>query len=370
MKIGCLKEIKKYEYRVGLTPDNVNSYVAAGHDMYIESGAGEGSGYSDEQYSKAGATIISDAKEVWDIAEMIVKVKEPLAEEFSLMREGQILFTYLHLAADRALTDCMLEKNITGFAYETLVLPNRSIPLLTPMSRIAGRLSLQEGAKYLEKPFGGSGILLSGVPGTPKAKVVVIGAGVVGENACRIAMGMGADVSCVDINLERLEQLDTLYGSGLQTIFSTPGNIEAALSEADLVIGSVLIPGKAAPKLIKREYLSKMKPGSVIVDVAIDQGGCAESSHVTYHDDPVFIEEGIVHYCVGNMPGAVPRTSTVALTNATLRYGLMIANFGVADACKRDPNMYTGVNTYAGKLTCKNVADSYGLEFIDPATLL
>ena len=370
MKIGCVKEIKKYEYRVGMTPDNVKSYTAAGHSVFVEQGAGAGSGYTDEEYTAAGACLLPTAKEVWDAAEMIIKVKEPLEPEYELMREGQILFTYLHLAADRSLTDAMLKKKVQGFAYETLRERNGSLPLLVPMSRIAGRLSIQEGAKYLEKPFGGSGVLLAGVPGTPKAKVVVIGAGVVGENACRIAMGMGADVSCIDVNLDRLAQLDTQYGSALQTIYSTDANIEAALKEADLVIGSVLIPGKAAPKLIKRKYLSQMRPGSVIVDVAIDQGGCAETSHMTYHDDPTYVVDGIVHYCVGNMPGAVPRTATIALTNATLRYGLMIANNGMKKACELNEVMYSGINTYDGKLTCKAVADSFDMDYTDVKTLL
>lgn len=362
MKIGCVKEIKNNEFRVGITPDNVKSYTNAGHVVYIEKGAGEGSCFTDEEYKEAGAVLIDTAKEVWDTCEMMIKVKEPLEEEYKYFHKDLILYTYLHLAADRSLTDAMLKAGVKGVAYETLIERNRSIPLLAPMSQIAGRLSVQEGAKYLEKPFGGKGMLLSGVPGTPKAKVVILGAGNVGTNACKIAVGMGADVTIFDISLERLAYLDDIFGARIQTMYSTDAAIEKAVKDADLVIGCVLIPGKAAPKVMKKAYLKEMQPGSVIVDVAVDQGGCCETTKVTYHDNPTFVVDGVVHYCVGNMPGAVPRTSTIALTNATLKYGLQIAGKGLEQACKENDVIYSGINTYDGKLTCKNVADSFNVE--------
>lgn len=362
MKIGCVKEIKNNEFRVGITPDNVKSYTNAGHVVYIEKGAGEGSCFTDEEYKEAGAVLIDTAKEVWDTCEMMIKVKEPLEEEYKYFHKDLILYTYLHLAADRPLTDAMLKAGVKGVAYETLIERNRSIPLLAPMSQIAGRLSVQEGAKYLEKPFGGKGMLLSGVPGTPKAKVVILGAGNVGTNACKIAVGMGADVTIFDISLERLAYLDDIFGARIQTMYSTDTAIEKAVKDADLVIGCVLIPGKAAPKVMKKAYLKEMQPGSVIVDVAVDQGGCCETTKVTYHDNPTFVVDGVVHYCVGNMPGAVPRTSTIALTNATLKYGLQIAGKGLEQACKENDVIYSGINTYDGKLTCKNVADSFNVE--------
>lgn len=361
MKIGCVKEIKNNEFRVGMTPENVKSYVNAGHEVFIERGAGAGSGFTDEEYAANGAVLLDTAKKVWDLSEMMIKVKEPLKEEYPLFHKDLILYTYLHLAADRPLTDALLAAGVKGVAYETLVERNRTLPLLAPMSQIAGRLSVQEGAKYLEKPFGGSGVLLSGVPGTPKAKVLILGGGNVGTNACKVAVGMGADVTITDISLDRLAYLDDIFGSRIQTLYSTDAAIEKAAAEADLVIGCVLIPGKAAPKIMKRSYLKHMKPGSVIVDVAVDQGGCCETTRVTYHDDPVFVVDGIVHYCVGNMPGAVPRTSTIALTNATLKYGLEIAGKGLEAACRSNDVIYSGINTYDGKLTCKNVADSFGV---------
>lgn len=370
MKVGCVKEIKNNENRVGLTPDNVKAYVNAGHKVMIQKGAGLGSGFTDSQYENAGAEILSTAKKVWDSADMIVKVKEPLEPEYKLMRKDQILFTYLHLAADQPQTDALLKQGVKGVAYETLVERDGSLPLLIPMSQIAGRLSIQEGAKYLEKVFGGFGVLLAGVPGTPKAKVVILGAGTVGTNACKIAVGMGADVTMIDINLKRLEYLDDIFGSRIQTLVSTDANIENSVREADLVIGSVLIPGKSAPKLFKKAYLKEMKPGAVFVDVAVDQGGCGETTHATTHDDPIYVVDGVVHYCVGNMPGAVPRTSTIALTNATLRYGLQIANMGLEKACQANPVLYSAINTYDGKLTCKAVADSFkGYEYTDITTL-
>ncbi len=370
MKVGCVKEIKNNEFRVGLTPDNVKSYVNAGHEVYIEKDAGVGSSFATSEYEAAGAKICDTAKEVWATVDMMVKVKEPLPEEYPLFKENLILYTYLHIAADRPQMDALLQYKVKGVAYETLLERNHTLPLLAPMSQIAGRLSIQEGAKYLEKPFGGSGMLLSGVPGTPKAKVVILGAGMVGTNACKIAVGMGADVSIVDINLERLAYLDDVFGARIQTLYSTDAVIEKELASADLVVGSILIPGKAAPKVGKAAYLKNMKPGSVIVDVAVDQGGCFETTHVTYHDNPTYVVDGVVHYCVGNMPGAVPRTSTIALTNATLKYGLQIANKGLEGACKENDVMYSAINTYAGKLTCKNVADSFNMEYTDPKTLM
>ena len=370
MKIGCVKEIKNNEFRVGLTPDNVKSYVAAGHHVYVEMGAGLGSGFTDEEYVTAGASLLEDPKEIWQLVDMMVKVKEPLPCEYPLFRDGLILYTYLHLAADQQQMDALLAGKVKAVAYETLQETDGSLPLLAPMSQIAGRLSIQEGAKYLEKRFGGEGILLAGVPGTPKANVVILGGGTVGTNACRIAVGMGANVTIFDVNLKRLEELDNLFGSRIQTLVSTDSSIEKAVKEADLVIGSVLIPGASTPKLFKKKYLPEMKNGAVFVDVAIDQGGCGESSKVTTHDDPVFIEEGVVHYCVGNMPGAVPRTSTIALTNATLSYGLKIAKDGLEAACKDSRAILLGVNCYDGRMTNKNVADALAYDYVDLMTLI
>ena len=370
MKIGCVKEIKNNEFRVGLTPDNVRAYVAAGHQVFMEKGAGSGSNYTDQEYVEAGASILEEAKEVWDTAEMMVKVKEPLKCEYPLFHEGLILYTYLHLAPDKPQTDALLAAKVKAVAYETIQERDHSLPCLIPMSQIAGRLSIQEGAKYLEKKFGGEGILLSGVPGTPKANVVILGGGTVGTNACKIAVGMGANVTIVDINLKRLEELDDLFGARIQTLVSTDSNIERAVCEADLVIGSVLIPGAATPKLFKKRYLSEMKHGAVFVDVAIDQGGCGETSHMTTHDDPVYIVDGVVHYCVGNMPGAVPRTSTIALTNSTLRYGLRIAESGLEEAVRHSAAIERGVNCYAGRITNRNVAAAFGYECFDLHTLI
>ena len=365
MKIGCVREIKNNEFRVGLTPDNVRAYIAAGHHVYIEKGAGVGSGFPDHEYVDAGASLLDEAAEIWALVDMMVKVKEPLPCEYPLFQDGLILYTYLHLAADRQQMDALLAGKVNAVAYETLQEKDRSLPLLAPMSQIAGRLSIQEGAKYLEKKFGGEGILLAGVPGTPKANVVILGGGTVGMNACKIAVGMGANVTILDISLRRLEELDNMFGAHIQTLVSNDSNVERVLKDADLVIGSVLIPGGSTPKLFKRKYLPEMKNGAVFVDVAIDQGGCGEASHVTTHDDPVFIEEGVVHYCVGNMPGAVPRTSTIALTNATIRYGLEIAAAGLEEACRRSEVIRSGVNTYRGSLTNRNVAEAHGCEYTD-----
>lgn len=365
MKIGCVKEIKNNEFRVGMTPDNVRAYVLAGHEVYIEKGAGIGSGFTDAEYVDAGASMVDSAQDIWSSVDMMIKVKEPLEEEYAYFREGLILYTYLHLAADEKQMDALLNGKVKAVAYETLQETDRSLPLLAPMSQIAGRLSVQEGAKYLEKRFGGEGILLAGVPGTPKANVVILGGGTVGMNACKIAVGMGANVTILDINLKRLEELDNLFGAHIQTLVSNEGNVERVLKDADLVIGSVLIPGASTPKLFRKKHLSVMKEGAVFVDVAIDQGGCGETSRVTTHDDPVYIEDGVVHYCVGNMPGAVPRTSTIALTNATLRYGLEIAANGLEEACRKSDVICSGVNCYLGKITNENVAMAHCRESVD-----
>ncbi|MDL2214007.1 alanine dehydrogenase [Clostridia bacterium OttesenSCG-928-O13] len=370
MKVGCVKEIKKYEYRVGMTPENAQEYVLSGHTVYIEKGAGEGSSFTDGQYEAAGATILPDAKSVWAQSDMIVKVKEPLAEEYPMIREDQILFTYLHLAADRPQTDALMNAKCRAIAYETIRDRKGGLPLLKPMSEVAGRLSTQEGAKYLEKPMGGRGVLLGGVPGTPRANVVILGGGVVGTNACKMAIGLGASVTILDTNLERLEYLDDIFGNKVTTMYSSAAAIAGILPSADLVIGAVLIPGAAAPKLVKKAHLKTMKPGCVIVDVAVDQGGCFETTHATYHDEPTFVVDGVVHYCVANMPGAVSNTSTIALTNATLRYGLKIANMGFEDAVKSDEGLMLGVNCYKGAMTCKEVAECFGLAYTDPNTLM
>jgi len=370
MHVGCVKEIKKYEFRVGLTPDNVREYVGHGHAVFIQSNAGEGASFSDDDYKAAGAIILEDAKSVWAQSEMIIKVKEPLPEEYPLMRSDQILYTYLHLAANHQLTEALLASGAKGVAYETITDDNAGLPLLKPMSEVAGRLSVQNGAKCLEKPMGGMGLLLGGVPGVAKAKVIIIGGGVVGTNACKMAIGLGAEVTILDKSLPRLTYLDDIFGSQIQTMYSTTANIERLLYEADMVICGVLIPGAAAPRLIKKTHLKKMKTGSVIVDVAVDQGGCCETTKATYHDDPTFVVDGVVHYCVANMPGAVSNTSTVALTNATLQYGLMLADNGVEDAVQKDKNLFAGVNTYKGKLTCKAAADSLSIEYTSLSVLL
>lgn len=370
MKIGCVKEIKKHEYRTGMTPENAYAYVSHGHEVAIEAGAGAGAGFTDDEYVAMGARVLGTADEVWESSDMIIKVKEPLAEEYSKMRENQIVYTYLHLAADKPLTDALIANKVKAVAYETIRDRNGGLPLLKPMSEVAGRLSIQEGAKCLERPMGGRGVLLGGVPGVPKAKVVIVGGGVVGTNACKMAVGLGADVTILDKSFERLAYLDDIFGARIQTLYSQDSTIEKEVCEADLVIGSVLIPGAAAPKLIKKSFLPKMKKGSVIVDVAVDQGGCCETTRATYHDDPTFTMDGVVLYCVANMPGAVSRTSTIALTNATLSYGLMIADMGLEAAAKKSDGLFTGVNSYDGKLTCKEVAHSLDMEYTNLTTLL
>ena len=363
MKIGLPKEIKDNEYRVGLTPAGVQALADAGHELFVERSAGEGSGFSDEQYVEAGAKILDTADEVWQTGEMIVKVKEPIAPEYPRMREDQLLFTYLHLAPEFELTKQLLERKVTGVAYETITDKKGTLPLLTPMSEVAGRMSVQVGATYLEKMNGGRGILLGGVPGVPAANVVIIGGGVVGTEAAKMAVGFGAHVTIIDINLDRLRQLDDIFLSKVQTLASSRYAIQEAISHADLVIGGVLVVGAAAPKLVTRDMLKDIPNGAVLVDVAVDQGGCFETTHATTHSNPTFYEEGVLHYCVANMPGAVPRTSTFALTNATLPYALALANKGFEKAIRDDKGLAEGVNTYAGKLTYEAVATSQDLEY-------
>ncbi len=364
MIIGTVKEIKNLEFRVGLTPGAVKEYVSHGHQVYVEKNAGVNSGFKDSDYVNAGASILKTAEEVWKQSEMVVKVKEPLEPEFKFLREGLILYTYLHLAANEDLTYALMKSKTQSIAYETITDDDGGLPCLKPMSEVAGRLSAIEGAKYLEKPFGGSGILISGVPGVQKAKVTIVGAGVVGENALKMLVGMGADVTVLDINLRKLTFLDDIYGNKIQTLYSSRANLELAIKRADLVIGAVLLPGAKAPKLIKREYYKDMKPGSVIVDVAIDQGGSTEVSKATYHDNPTYVVDGIIHYTVANMPGAVPMTSTDALNNATLPYGLMIADLGLDMALNRSRALKKGINTYNGDITCPGVAEAFDLPYL------
>ncbi len=370
MKIGCLKEIKTHEYRVGLTPSDVKSYVSRGHKVMIQENAGEAAGFSDAEYIASGATIESDRKKIFDESEMIVKVKEPLPEEYELFHNDQILYTYLHLAADRRLTEAMLKAGIKGVAYETIETGDGQLPCLQPMSEIAGRLSVQEGAKFLEKTFGGRGVLLGGVPGVERGKVGIIGGGVVGTNACKIATGMGAEVTILDISAKRLAYLDDIFGSRITALYSTDANIEKILRECDLIIGAVLLPGAKAPQLVRREHLSLMKKGAVIVDVAVDQGGCVETIKPTTHDNPVYVIDGIVHYGVANMPGAVALTSTKALTSATLPYGLMIAEKGIEEAARSCKPLKLGINVYKGNIVYENVSRAFDMPYIPIDKLL
>ena len=363
MKIGLPKEIKDNEYRVGLTPAGVQALKDAGHELFVQKTAGEGSGFSDEQYTNAGATLLDTADEIWQTGDMIVKVKEPVAPEYPRMRENQLLFTYLHLAPELELTKQMMDRKVTGVAYETITDKRGTLPLLTPMSEVAGRMSVQVAATYLEKMNGGKGILLGGVPGVPAANVVIIGGGVVGTEAAKMAVGLGAKVTIIDINLDRLRQLDDIFLSKVQTLASSRYAIHEAISHADVVIGGVLVVGAAAPKLVTRDMLKDIPNGSVLVDVAVDQGGCFETTHATTHSNPTFYEEGVLHYCVANMPGAVPRTSTFALTNATLPYALALANKGFEKAIQDDKGLAEGVNTYAGKCTYEAVATSQNIEY-------
>ena len=368
--IGTTKELKNHEYRVGLTPDNILSFVMHGHQVYVETHAGEGAGFSDDAYRAAGATVLDTAAEVFEKCDMIVKVKEPEPCEYHMLREGQILFTYLHLAPNPVLADELIKRGVKAVAYETITDKEGNLPCLRPMSQVAGRLSIQEGAKYLERSFGGRGLLLGGVPGVERGKIAIIGGGVAGTYAAKAAVGMDAQVTLLDVNLNRLSYLEDVFGASVTTLYSTEANIRKCLAEADLVIGSVLIPGGSTPKLVRREHLKLMKKGAVIVDIAIDQGGCCESSHTTTHDNPVFIEEGVVHYCVGNMPGAVPYTSTVALSNTTFRYAMLMADNGLEKAVRMDKGLADGVNIYNHHCTNRNVADSLSLNYVELESVL
>ena len=360
MLVGVPKEIKNNENRVAMTPAGVHELVSRGHQVLVETSAGSGSGFMDRDYMAAGAVIATSAKEVWDKAEMVVKVKEPIAAEYPMMRKGQVLFTYLHLAASKECTDAIVSSGTTAIAYETVQLPNRQLPLLQPMSEVAGRLSAQIGAYQLMKTNGGVGVLMGGVPGTPRAKVVVIGGGVAGTEAALVANGMGADVTVIDLSLPRLRELDARFNSEVQTRVSTAYEIAEQLKDADLVIGSVLIPGERAPKLVTDAMVREMKPGSVLVDIAIDQGGCFEHSKPTTHDNPTFEVHNSVYYCVANMPGAVPATSTRALTNATLPYVIALASKGWKQALKDDSALALGLNAHDGKVTNKPVSQVFG----------
>lgn len=370
MEIGCLKEIKTHEYRVGLTPSDVKSYVSRGHKVVMQESAGEAAGFTDAEYMASGASIECDRKKIFDNCEMIIKVKEPLPEEYGLFHKDQILYTYLHLAADKKLTEALLKAEIKGVAYETIETADGQLPCLQPMSEIAGRLAVQEGAKFLEKTFGGRGVLLGGVPGVERGRVGIIGGGVVGTNACKIATGMGAEVTILDISARRLAYLDDIFGSRITALYSTDANIEKILKECDLIIGAVLLPGAKAPHLVRREHLRLMKKGAVIVDVAVDQGGCVETIKPTTHDDPVYVIEDIVHYAVANMPGSVALTSTKALTSATLPYGLMIAEKGLEHAAKVCTALKPGINVYKGKIVYENVSKAFNMPYISIDTLI
>jgi len=361
MKIGVPKEIKTNENRIALVPAGAEAFVAAGHSVMIEKGAGEGSGFPDEAYTRVGATIGPDADTVWREAEMIMKVKEPIAKEWPRMKRHQVIFTYFHFAADEKLTKAHLESGAVCIAYETVELPSRELPLLTPMSEVAGRMAVQEGAKYLEKLYGGRGVLLGGVPGVAPAKVVVLGGGIVGINAAKMAAGLGAKVTVLDLSLERLRYLSDVMPANVTLIYSNRHNILEQISTADLVVGAVLIPGAVAPRLIRREDLKTMQPGAVIVDVAIDQGGCVETIKATTHENPTYMVDGIIHYGVANMPGGVPRTSTLALTNATFPYAMQLANKGWKKALRESVPLQRGLNIVEGQVTYPGVAEAFGL---------
>ena len=369
MKIAVPKEIKNHEYRIALTPTGVRELVEHGHHVTVQAAAGEGSGFPDADYEAAGATIDTDVDRLWSEAELVVKVKEPQSDEIARLTEGQTLFTYLHLAAEEKLTKGLMETGATCIAYETITDRDGGLPLLAPMSRVAGRMAVQAGAHSLEKAQGGSGVLLPGVPGVAPAKVTVIGGGVVGENAARMALGLGAEVSVLDKSLPRLEALDHRYQGRLRTIYSTADALDEAVRDSDLIIGAVLVPGAAAPKLITRSQLADMRPGSVLVDVAIDQGGCFETSKATTHAEPTYVVDGVVHYCVANMPGAVARTSTQALTNATMPFVIALAQKGWKQALADDPHFLPGLNVHAGQVTHPAVAEAFGLQSVDPRRL-
>ena len=370
MLIGVPKEIKTNENRIALVPAGAEALVAAGHQVFIEKGAGEGSGFDDSDYTGVGAQIAPDAATTWAKAEMIMKVKEPIAVEWPRMRAGQVIYTYFHFAAAEELTRAVIASKAIAVAYETVQLPHGELPLLTPMSEVAGRMAVQEGAKYLEKVFGGSGVLLGGVPGVSPAEVAIIGGGVVGINAAKMAAGMGARVTILDVSLERLRYLDDVLPANVTTLYSNRHNILDAIRRADLVVGAVLLPGAKAPHLVKREDLKLMKPGSVIVDVAVDQGGCVETIKPTTHENPTYFVDGILHYAVANMPGGVPRTSTLALTNATLSYGLRLARDGWQKACRDDAALRLGLNVVEGKVVYPGVAEAFGLPLVEVAKVL
>lgn len=369
MIIGVPKEIKNNENRVALTPAGAKELIKRKHTVYIQADAGVGSGFSDDDYRIAGARILPTIEEVYDIAEMIVKVKEPIASEYDLVKENQLLFTYFHFASSEPLTNAMINSNSVCIAYETVTDENGALPLLVPMSEVAGRMSVQEGAKYLEKPSGGRGILLGGVPGVRPAKVMILGGGVVGTNAAKMAAGMGADVTILDINLDRMRYLDDVMPANVNTFMSNEYNIRELLSSHDLIIGAVLIPGAKAPHLITRDMLGDLRDGTVLVDVAVDQGGCIETCKPTTHEDPTYIIDGVLHYCVANMPGAVPYTSTLALTNATLPFVINLANKGWRQACAEDPHLKKGLNVAHGKVVYKAVANAFNLDYTDVETL-
>ncbi len=362
MKIGCPKEIMDHEFRVGLIPAAVKAYVDSGHQVFVQKAAGAGSGLPDEQYEQAGARICATAQEVWKVSEMIVKVKEPLAVEYNFMQPEQVIYTFFHFAANEELTRACLGKRITALAYETVQKPDGTLPLLKPMSEVAGRMAPLMGAFFIGKMYGGRGLLPTGVPGVSPANVIIIGGGTVGSNAAKVAAGLGARVTLLDLNLDTLEHLGNVMPPNVSPIFADAYTLDKGLREADIVIGAVLVPGAKAPKVIKREHLHIMKPGSVFVDVAIDQGGCSETSHPTTHSDPIYIVDNVVHYCVANMPGAYARTSTFALNNRTGKYGLRLADLGVESACLKEPAMMNGLNMYRGYITFKPVAEAFGLE--------
>ncbi|HDW3052971.1 TPA: alanine dehydrogenase [Bacillus cereus] len=370
MRIGIPTEIKNNENRVAMTPAGAVHLVQNGHEVFVQKGAGLGSGFTDEEYVQAGAKLVETAEETWN-QDMVMKVKEPVASEYGYFREGLILFTYLHLAPEPELTKALIDNKVASIAYETVQLDNRSLPLLAPMSEVAGRMSAQIGAQFLEKNKGGKGILLAGVPGVKRGKVTIIGGGQAGTNAAKIAVGLGADVTIIDLSAERLRQLDDIFGNQVKTLMSNPYNIAEAVKESDLVIGAVLIPGAKAPKLVTEEMIQSMEPGSVVVDIAIDQGGIFETTdRITTHDNPTYEKHGVVHYAVANMPGAVPRTSTLALTNVTVPYAVQIANKGYKDACLGNTALLKGINTLDGYVTFEAVAEAHGLQYADAKELL
>ena len=370
MIIGVPKEIKNNENRVAMTPAGVMELNRRGHKVYVQATAGFGSGFSDEEYQTAGAEILPTIEDVYGIAEMIVKVKEPIESEYKLIKKDQLLFTYFHFASYKPLTDAMIEREAVCLAYETVELEDRSLPLLVPMSEVAGRMAIQEGAKYLEKPSGGRGVLLGGVPGVPSGNVLILGGGIVGTQAAKMAAGLGAQVTIMDINLDRLRYLSDVMPANVSTVYSNEYNIREYIKSSDLIVGGVLIPGAKAPKLISREMLKEMRPGTVLVDVAVDQGGCIETCKPTTHEDPTFVIDDVVHYCVANMPGAVPYTSTIALTNATLPYAIQLAGKGWKNACRENEPLKKGLNIVGGKVVYKGVADAFDLEYTDVDSVL